>query len=62
MPPEQPSGRSGGIAVSTRDRVVQAVVPYALIAPALIVIVAILGYPIYFLVRLSFEQLRPAPS
>ena len=30
--------------------------PYGLIAPAVIVIVAILGYPIYFLVRLSFEQ------
>ena len=30
--------------------------PYALIAPALIVIVAILGYPVYFLVRLSFER------
>ena len=30
--------------------------PYALIAPALIVIVAILGYPLYFLVRLSFEH------
>jgi N,N'-diacetylchitobiose transport system permease protein len=27
-----------------------------LIAPAVIVIVAILGYPVYFLVRLSFEQ------
>ena len=30
--------------------------PYALIAPALIVIVAILGYPVYFLVRLSFQH------
>ena len=30
--------------------------PYALIAPALIVIVAILGYPVYFLARLSFER------
>ncbi|HWE80999.1 MAG TPA: sugar ABC transporter permease [Gaiellaceae bacterium] len=27
-----------------------------MIAPAVIVIVAILGYPVYFLVRLSFEQ------
>jgi len=40
----------------TRTRVVQAVVPYALIAPAVIVIVAILGYPVYFLARLSFQQ------
>ncbi len=30
--------------------------PYALIAPALCVIVAILGYPVYFLGRLSFQQ------
>ena len=30
--------------------------PYALIAPALIVIVAILGYPVYFLARLSFQR------
>ena len=28
----------------------------ALIAPATIVIVAVLGYPLYFLVRLSFER------
>jgi N,N'-diacetylchitobiose transport system permease protein len=40
----------------TRKGFVQAAVPYALIAPALIVIVAILGYPVYFLVRLSFER------
>ena len=56
MPPEQPSGRSGGVAVSTRARVARRSVPYALIAPALIVIVAILGYPLYFLVRLSFQH------
>ncbi len=30
--------------------------PYALIAPAVIVIVAVLGYPIYFLIRLSFQH------
>src|SRR3954465_7002261 len=40
----------------TRKGLVQAAVPYALIAPALIVIVAILGYPVYFLARLSFER------
>src|SRR5262245_52919892 len=37
-------------------RIAQAVTPYALIAPALAVIVAILGYPVYFLARLSFER------
>src|SRR3954454_20449385 len=40
----------------TRKGLVQAAVPYALIAPALIVIVAILGYPVYFLTKLSFER------
>ncbi len=39
-----------------RERLTQAAVPYLLIAPAVIVIVAILGYPVYYLVRLSFEQ------
>ena len=39
-----------------RARVAEAAVPYALIAPAVIVIVAVLGYPIYFLIRLSFEH------
>jgi len=40
----------------SRGRVLNAVAPYALIAPALIVIVAILGYPVYFLTKLSFER------
>jgi N,N'-diacetylchitobiose transport system permease protein len=39
-----------------RARLAEATVPYALIAPAVVVIVAILGYPIYFLGRLSFEH------
>ncbi len=30
--------------------------PYLLLAPATLVIGAVLGYPVYFLVRLSFEQ------
>ena len=30
--------------------------PYALIAPAVIVIVAVLGYPLYYLFRLSFQH------
>jgi N,N'-diacetylchitobiose transport system permease protein len=34
----------------------QKAVPYGLIAPAVIVIFAVLGYPIYFLVKLSFEN------
>src|SRR2546423_338485 len=40
----------------TRRRLAQKAVPYGLVAPAVIVIVAILGYPIYYLVRLSFQQ------
>jgi N,N'-diacetylchitobiose transport system permease protein len=39
-----------------RGRIAQGAVPYGLIAPAVLVIVAILGYPIYYLVRLSFED------
>jgi N,N'-diacetylchitobiose transport system permease protein len=38
------------------SRLTEGAVPYALIAPALVVIAAILGYPIYFLGRLSFEH------
>jgi N,N'-diacetylchitobiose transport system permease protein len=40
----------------TSRRVTQAAAPYALIAPAIVVIGAILAYPIYFLVRLSFQH------
>jgi N,N'-diacetylchitobiose transport system permease protein len=39
-----------------RRRVARAVAPYALIAPALAVIVAILGYPVYFLAKLAFQR------
>src|SRR5579871_6132557 len=39
-----------------RAAVAEKAVPYALIAPAVLVIVAVLGYPIYFLVRLSFQN------
>jgi N,N'-diacetylchitobiose transport system permease protein len=37
-------------------RLGSAVVPYGLLLPALAVIVAVLGYPLYFMVRLSFEK------
>jgi N,N'-diacetylchitobiose transport system permease protein len=40
----------------SRARVVRAVTPYGLIAPATIVIAAVLGYPLYFLTKLSFER------
>jgi N,N'-diacetylchitobiose transport system permease protein len=30
--------------------------PYLLLAPAALIVVAVLGYPLYFLTRLSFEQ------
>jgi N,N'-diacetylchitobiose transport system permease protein len=38
------------------DRLVRALSPYALIAPAVVVIGAVLGYPLYLLGRLSFQQ------
>ena len=40
----------------TRSRVAGGTVPYALLAPTVAVLVAILGYPIYYLVRLSFQK------
>jgi N,N'-diacetylchitobiose transport system permease protein len=39
-----------------RDRTVRALAPYALIAPSVVVIAAVLGYPLYLLGRLSFQQ------
>src|SRR5438270_1114903 len=39
-----------------KDQLLQGAAPYALIAPATIVVAAILGYPLYYLVRLSFEH------
>ena len=40
----------------SRHRVAGALAPYALLAPAAIVIGAVLAYPLYLLVRLSFER------
>jgi N,N'-diacetylchitobiose transport system permease protein len=40
----------------TRRSVVRFGAPYALIAPAIIVIAAILAYPLYYLVRLSLQR------
>jgi N,N'-diacetylchitobiose transport system permease protein len=39
-----------------RERLARSTAPYALLAPAVIVIGAVLAYPIYFLVRLSFQK------
>src|SRR5919201_832306 len=40
----------------TRRTVVRFAAPYTLIAPAIVVIGAILAYPLYYLVRLSFQH------
>ena len=40
----------------TRARVTRALAPYGLIAPALVVIAAVLAYPLYFLARLSLQR------
>ncbi|MDX6512492.1 MAG: N,N-diacetylchitobiose transport system permease protein, partial [Gaiellaceae bacterium] len=40
----------------TRRRVGSALAPYALIAPAVAIIGAVLGYPLYLLVRLSLQK------
>jgi N,N'-diacetylchitobiose transport system permease protein len=41
---------------SLGERVFRALSPYLLLAPAALVILAVLGYPLYLLTRLSFEQ------
>jgi N,N'-diacetylchitobiose transport system permease protein len=38
------------------ERAFRALSPYLLLAPAALVVVAVLGYPLYLLARLSFEQ------
>ncbi len=51
-PAARPARRRSGLGVRTR----RALGPYALVLPALAVIVAVLGYPLYQLVALSFQQ------
>ena len=51
-PSSRPQGRLDGFA----RRVVRGAAPYLLILPALAVIVAVLGYPLYKLSALSFQQ------
>jgi N,N'-diacetylchitobiose transport system permease protein len=40
----------------SRRRVTHALAPYALLAPTTAIIAAVLGYPLYLLIRLSFEK------
>src|SRR5215469_16501049 len=40
----------------SRAKLVQTFAPWALVAPAILVIVAVLAYPLYYLVRLSFQD------
>jgi N,N'-diacetylchitobiose transport system permease protein len=40
----------------SRERILRAAVPYALLSPATLVIGAVLAYPLYFLVKLSFQR------
>ena len=60
-PPALPAVAAGGAEPSRRRRVVGArlgrgAVPYLLLAPAVAVIAAVLAYPLYLLVSLSFQQ------
>ena len=53
VPPERPPApRRPG----SRARRLRPLVPYALLAPALLVLAAILGFPLYRLLSLSFQQ------
>jgi N,N'-diacetylchitobiose transport system permease protein len=62
--PLLPFGSSGAAAEAvlprrrrlTREQILLRAVPYGLIAPATIVIAAVLGYPLYYLVKLSFQH------
>jgi N,N'-diacetylchitobiose transport system permease protein len=40
----------------TRERLTRGTIPFALVLPALVVIAAVLAYPLYYLVRLSFQH------
>jgi N,N'-diacetylchitobiose transport system permease protein len=40
----------------TRQRVGHAIAPYALVAPALVVLGVVLAYPLYMLVKMSFQK------
>jgi N,N'-diacetylchitobiose transport system permease protein len=40
----------------SRAKVVSTLAPYALVVPAIVVIAAVLAYPLYFLIRLSFQH------
>jgi N,N'-diacetylchitobiose transport system permease protein len=51
-PPERRPARRPG----SRSRRLRPLIPYALLAPALLVLAAILGFPMYRLVSLSFQQ------
>src|SRR5262249_8570150 len=42
--------------VSARIRIARASVPYLLIAPVVVTVIAVLGYPLYNLVELSFQR------
>jgi N,N'-diacetylchitobiose transport system permease protein len=52
LPARPPAPRRPG----SRARRLRPLVPYALLAPALLVLAAILGFPLYRLVSLSFQQ------
>jgi N,N'-diacetylchitobiose transport system permease protein len=54
-PATSPAGRAGG-RQRARSRRLRPLVPYALLAPSLLVLAAILGLPLYRLVVLSFQQ------
>ena len=40
----------------SRQRLGRVAAPYALMAPAIVVLGVVLGYPLYWLVKMSFEK------
>jgi N,N'-diacetylchitobiose transport system permease protein len=51
-----PAARRARASGATRRRVVSATAPYLLVAPTLIVLAAVLAYPLYDLVKVSFQH------
>jgi len=58
--PAPPVAAAGPVLVRRRrpagERIFRAASPYLLLAPAALVIVAVLGYPLYLLTKLSFQE------
>src|SRR5487761_534741 len=58
LPPARPETESPPSTPSRRRRVVKRWVPYTLISPAMLVLLAIIGFPIVFAIVISFQNFQ----